>query len=98
MTQRSGAVPEVRPNGGPPGTGQGGGRPNATPRGNKAVWRALVTAANLIAPQLIRLAVDGGIAKRDSSVILTAVLGLVGVALARGLFTFVQGYLAERAL
>ena len=116
MMQRSGAVPEARPNGGPPGGGQGGGRPKATSGGNKAVWRALgalrdykletgaalvalllVTAANLIAPQLIRLAVDGGIAKRDPNVILTAVLGLVGVAVARGLFTFVQGYLAERA-
>jgi len=57
----------------------------------------LVTAANLIAPQLIRRAVDGGIAQKDASVITFAVLGLVGVALARGLFTFVQGYLAERA-
>src|SRR5215831_15501928 len=53
-----------------------------------------VTAANLIAPQLIRLAIDRGLAGRRWSVILVAVGGLVAVALARGLCTFLQGYLA----
>ena len=57
----------------------------------------LVTVANLFAPQLIRVAVDNGIAKSDSRVLLYAVLGLLGAALLRSLFTFLQGYLAERA-
>ncbi|GAA4005263.1 ABC transporter ATP-binding protein [Deinococcus rubellus] len=56
-----------------------------------------VTAANLYAPQLIRLAVDGGLTKRDWKTVLAAVGGLVAVALVRGLFTFLQGYLSERA-
>jgi ATP-binding cassette subfamily B protein len=57
----------------------------------------VVTAANLVAPQLIRLAIDRGLAGRRWSVVLVAVGGLVAVALARGLCTFLQGYLAERA-
>jgi ATP-binding cassette, subfamily B, multidrug efflux pump len=57
----------------------------------------LVTAANLIAPRMIQIAVDNGIAKRDWNTVLIAVGGLVGVAVVRGLFTFLQGYLAERA-
>ncbi len=56
----------------------------------------LVTVTSLFAPQLIRIAVDEGIAKGQSNVVLTAVLGLIGTAVARGLFTFLQGYLAER--
>src|ERR671936_1616444 len=57
----------------------------------------VVTAANLVAPQLIRLAIDRGLAGRRWSVVLVAVGGLIAVALARGLCTFLQGYLAERA-
>jgi ATP-binding cassette subfamily B protein len=57
----------------------------------------LVTAANLAAPQLVRLAIDGGVAKGDRSTVLVAVGGLVAIALVRGVFNFLQGYLAERA-
>src|ERR687883_719207 len=57
----------------------------------------VVTAANLVAPQLIRLAIDRGLTGRRWSMVLVAVGGLVAVALARGLCTFLQGYLAERA-
>ena len=57
----------------------------------------LSSAASLATPQLIRVAIDGGIAPRRLQVILFAVLGLVGAALLRGLFQFLQGYLAERA-
>jgi ATP-binding cassette, subfamily B, multidrug efflux pump len=57
----------------------------------------VVTAANLVAPQLIRLAIDRGLAGRRWSMVLVAVGGLVAVALARGVCTFLQGYLAERA-
>src|SRR5919198_6573448 len=57
----------------------------------------VVTAANLVAPQLIRLAIDRGFTGRRWSIVLVAVGGLVAVALARGMCTFLQGYLAERA-
>src|SRR5579883_3266487 len=57
----------------------------------------LVSAANLAAPQMIRLAVDGGLARRHFPTVLLAVGGLVAIAAGRGLFNFLQGYLAERA-
>ena len=57
----------------------------------------LVSGANLLAPLLVGRAIDDGIAPRKAEVILIVVAGLVGVALARGLFTFLQGYLAESA-
>ncbi len=56
-----------------------------------------VSVANLGAPQMIRLAVDRGLALRQSDVVLEAVGGLVAIAVGRGLFNFLQGYLAERA-
>ena len=55
------------------------------------------SAASLAAPQLVPLAVDGGIGGRRTPVLLAAVGGLVVVAAARGLLNFLQGYLAERA-
>jgi ATP-binding cassette subfamily B protein len=57
----------------------------------------LVSAANLGVPQLIRVAIDKGLAERRSGVIIAAVVGLIVAALARGLFSFLQSYLAERA-
>jgi len=57
----------------------------------------LVSAANLVSPQLIRYAIDNGIAVGSFAPIVWASIGLLGVALVRGLFTFLQGYLAERA-
>lgn len=57
----------------------------------------LSSAASLAMPQLVRVAIDEGIAPRSLNVILLAVGGLVGAALMRGLFQFLQGYLAERA-
>jgi ATP-binding cassette subfamily B protein len=64
-----------------------------------AAFLALIlsSAASLATPQLIRVAIDGGIAPRRMQVILLAVGGLIGAALLRGLFQFLQGYLAERA-
>src|SRR5205823_4529110 len=56
-----------------------------------------VSAANLAAPQLIRVAIDRGLAPGASSIVLGAVVGLVGIAVARGVLNFFQGYLAERA-
>ena len=57
----------------------------------------LVSVTNLAAPQLIRLAIDTGVAGRQMRAIVAAVVGLVLVAALRGLFSFAQGYLAERA-
>ncbi len=57
----------------------------------------LVSGANLVAPQLIRRAIDVGIAQRQINQIVLAVVGLIAVALVRGAFTFAQGFLAERA-
>ena len=57
----------------------------------------LASAASLTTPQLIRIAIDEGIAPRHLKVILLAVGGLATAAVLRGIFTFLQGYLAERA-
>ncbi len=57
----------------------------------------LVTVANLVYPQLIRRAIDDGILVGNLGAVLVATIGLLGVALLRGLFNFGQGYLAERA-
>jgi len=55
----------------------------------------LVNAANLAAPQLLRLLIDNGIGKQDLNTIWLIAAGLVGLALVRGLFNFLQGYLSE---
>ena len=57
----------------------------------------LVSGANLATPLLIGRAIDEGIGPRQLEVIFVVVGWLVGLALARALFTFLQGYLAERA-
>jgi ATP-binding cassette, subfamily B, multidrug efflux pump len=57
----------------------------------------LSSSASLTTPQLIAYAIDYGITPRSLSIILLAVGGLVTAALLRGLFQFLQGYLAERA-
>jgi len=57
----------------------------------------MVSVANLIAPQMIRLAIDSGIAHHRQRAVVLAVIGLVAVAVLRGLFNFLQGFLAERA-
>jgi ATP-binding cassette subfamily B multidrug efflux pump len=57
----------------------------------------LVSGANLATPVLIGRAIDEGNGPRRLGVIFVVVGWLVGLGLARGLFTFLQGYLAERA-
>ena len=57
----------------------------------------LVSVANLGAPQMIRIAIDHGLARGEQGPVYLAVGGLVAIALGRGLFNFLQGYLAERA-
>jgi ATP-binding cassette subfamily B multidrug efflux pump len=57
----------------------------------------LVTAANLAIPQLIRWVIDSGITPSHMPVIVWGALGLVGVAVVRGVFNFTQGYWSEKA-
>ncbi len=57
----------------------------------------LVSISNLASPQFLRLAIDGGIVGGQWSAILLAAAGLLGVAALRGVFTFLQGYLSEKA-
>lgn len=57
----------------------------------------LVSATNLASPQFLRLAIDGGVVGHQWSAILWAAGGLLGVAAVRGVFTFLQGYLSEKA-
>ncbi|MFB1482823.1 ABC transporter ATP-binding protein [Corallococcus sp. RDP092CA] len=57
----------------------------------------LVSVANLGAPQMIRIAIDQGLARGEQRSVWLAVGGLIAIALGRGLFNFLQGYLAERA-
>ncbi len=56
----------------------------------------LVSAANLVSPQLIAGAIDQGITPGNLGAVLAFAGGLVGLALGRGVFNFAQGYLAER--
>jgi len=57
----------------------------------------LVTAANLLIPQVIRWVIDSGITPGNMQVILWGALGLVGVAVVRGIFNFTQGFWSEKA-
>lgn len=58
---------------------------------------ALVTAANLAAPQILRMVIDRGITGRDSNALLWSALALVGVAIVRGVFSFSSGFWSEKA-
>jgi ATP-binding cassette subfamily B multidrug efflux pump len=57
----------------------------------------LVTAANLAIPQIIRGVIDYGITPGNMQVIILSGLGLVGLALIRGVFNFTQSYWSEKA-
>lgn len=72
-------------------------RPNALDVVGASFALLLASLSYLITPQLFRFAIDSGIARRRSETILLATGGLVAVALGRGLFTFLEGYWAERA-
>jgi ATP-binding cassette subfamily B protein len=57
----------------------------------------LVTAANLVIPQIIRWVIDDGITPGYMPVIAASALGLIGVAVVRGAFNFTQGFWSEKA-
>ena len=57
----------------------------------------MVTGANLVAPQLIRQLIDNGISVESWSGILWATLGLLAVAAVRGVFSFLNSFLSEKA-
>ncbi len=57
----------------------------------------LVNAANLYAPQLLRQLIDQGITPLNMQRIWQVAWLLVLVALGRGLFNFLQGYLSEKS-
>ncbi|MFN8532523.1 MAG: ABC transporter ATP-binding protein [Dehalococcoidia bacterium] len=56
-----------------------------------------VALATLASPQLIRLAIDAGVGAGNGGVILFATLGLVAIAIVRGVASFAQTYGSERA-
>ncbi len=57
----------------------------------------LVSAANLLSPQVLRVVIDDGISAKDSGALLWATLAFVGVATIRGIFSFTQGFWSEKA-
>ncbi|MHB0980801.1 MAG: ABC transporter ATP-binding protein [Thermoleophilia bacterium] len=57
----------------------------------------VVTASTLVAPQFVRVLIDNGITGGSRRWILISTAGLLAMAVVRGLFTFLHGYLAEKA-
>ena len=72
-------------------------RPYSPQAAGALVSLLAVTGATLASPLLLRLLIDRGIEGRELRWIVIASASLVGVALLRGLFNFLQGYLAEKA-
>ncbi len=60
------------------------------------VGSLIVTAANLYTPQLLRQLIDNGITAQSWNGILIATAGLLGVAVVRGIFSFVQTFGSEK--
>ncbi len=60
------------------------------------VGSLIVTAANLYTPQLLRSLIDNGITAQSWNGILWATGGLLGVAVVRGIFSFVQTFGSEK--
>jgi ATP-binding cassette subfamily B multidrug efflux pump len=55
-----------------------------------------VAGATLVAPQFIRLLIDRGIKGGDWHWVIIPSAALLGIALVRGVFAFLQGYLSEK--
>ena len=56
----------------------------------------LVSAANLLSPQILRVVIDQGISAGSAQALIWSTAALLGVAVVRGLFSFTQGYLSEK--
>ena len=57
----------------------------------------LVSVANLLSPQVLRIVIDRGITGKDTGALAWATLALIGIAAVRGLFSFTQGFWSEKA-
>ena len=57
----------------------------------------VVTATNLISPQILRVVIDQGITVKDLAVIIYASLALLAVAGLRDVATFIQSYWSEKS-
>lgn len=57
----------------------------------------MVTAMNLVSPQLLRWVIDQGITARSPTAIAWGTAGLAVVAIARGIFNFTQSFWSEKA-
>ncbi|MBE0409242.1 MAG: ABC transporter ATP-binding protein [Anaerolineales bacterium] len=55
----------------------------------------LVNAANLATPQLLRLLIDRGVLALNMNMVFLIAFSLVMIAIVRGIFNFLQGYLSE---
>ncbi len=72
-------------------------RPYAVPFAAALLSLLLVTGATLVAPQFVRALIDQGITGGSRRWIVLSTAGLLGMAIIRGLFSFLHGYLAEKA-
>ncbi|MCU0494651.1 MAG: ABC transporter ATP-binding protein/permease [Chloroflexaceae bacterium] len=62
-----------------------------------ALSLVLVSAANLVGPQILRVVIDQGISVGNMQVLVWATLAFIGVAAVRGLFSFTQGFWSEKS-
>ncbi|MCL4507959.1 MAG: ABC transporter ATP-binding protein/permease [Chloroflexi bacterium] len=56
----------------------------------------IVSTANLISPQILRIIIDRGITRNDTHTLIWACIALIAVAVIRGIFSFTQGFWAEK--
>lgn len=54
-----------------------------------------ITALNIAIPQFIRWIIDSGIREQNRQLLMWSVLGLLGVALVKGILIFIQGWSTE---
>jgi len=71
--------------------------PYRLPAAASALATLCITAFSLAIPQLIRLAVDGGIGGRDPALLGRGVFSLLGLGLLKGVFSYLQGRWSETA-
>jgi len=72
-------------------------RPYWTMAAGAVLSLLMVTAANLMLPQIIRHIIDDGIQGGQLPIVLWGALALVGVAVVRGVLNFAQGFWSEKA-